>query len=73
MGIHPRVNVSSWETEYRFSDGDEIVDFFRTNFQIQTDKQKQIVKDYFLTISHQKNGEMIVKGSSDYAMIWWKK
>lgn len=73
MEIHPLVNLFSWEVEYRFSDGDEIVEFFRKNFQIQTDKQMQIVKDYFLTISHRKNGEMIIKGSSDYAMIWWKK
>lgn len=73
MGIHPQVKTFCWETKYCFSNSNEILNYFKTNFQIETEKQKQLLQNYFLEISYQRKNELILKGSSEYEMICWKK
>ena len=73
MGIYPNVNIYPLETVYKFSSVDEALDYFKTGFHVTNGRQDGILREYLDDKFRRENGYLVMEGSSDYAMIWWRK
>jgi len=72
-GIYANVAMMPLPKEYRFASRDEMTGFFQRRFKVTTEKQEKILDAYLAPLVHEKNGEVVVSGSSTYAKVWWKK
>jgi len=72
-GIYANVKMMPLPKEYRFASRDEMTSFFRRRFKVTTREQEKILDAYLAPLVHEKNGEVVVSGSSTYAKVWWKK
>jgi len=72
-GIYANVGMMPLPKEYRFGSRDEMTGFFRRRFKVTTQEQEKILDAYLAPLVQEKNGEVVVSGSSTYAKVWWKK
>jgi len=72
-GIYANVKMMPLPKEYRFGSRDEMTSFFRGRFKVTTREQEKILDAYLAPLVQEKNGEVVVSGSSTYAKISWKK
>ncbi|MFA5237273.1 MAG: class I SAM-dependent methyltransferase, partial [Methanoregula sp.] len=71
-GIYANVAMMPLAKEYRFASRDEMAAFFRRRFKVTTREQEQILDAYLAPLVQEKNGDVVVSGSSTYAKVWWK-
>lgn len=70
-GIYANVAMMPFVKEYRFSSRDEMTAFFRGRFKVTTAEQEKILDAYLAPLVQEKNGEVVVSGSSTYAKVSW--
>jgi len=73
MSIYP--NVTTYEDEYveKYSGMDEAVERSKIYYNVSTEHQLSILRDYLMKKFHQDKGLFIWNGSSTMAMISWHK
>jgi hypothetical protein len=71
-GIYANVEMMPFVKEYRFSSRDEMTAFSRYRFRVETPEQERVLDAYLAPLVQEKNGEVVVSGSSTYAKVWWK-
>jgi SAM-dependent methyltransferase len=73
MGIYPDVTMLPLSKEYRFGSREEMLAFFRKRFGAETPEQEQRVDTYIAPLIQTQGDEVMVRGDSTFAHIWWKK
>lgn len=73
MGIYPNVKIYPTDNANRFLDIKEAMDYFKTGFNVTNKRQEGILREYLSSKLHREDGYLVLKGSSNYAKIWWKK
>ncbi len=71
MGIYPHVEVFPLHSVNRFSSLDEAVERLRSNYQITTESQDTVLRDYLRKALEEEKGSLVLRGSSIRVRMWW--
>jgi SAM-dependent methyltransferase len=73
MGIYPDMHVFPLEYTNRFSSIDEAVDEFRSRYEIDTQQQETILRDYLQSLLEKEDELLVNRGFSTRVKIFWEK
>jgi SAM-dependent methyltransferase len=73
MGIMANVDIYPEESVNRYGSIDEAIADQRSGYNVTSEKQEAILRDYLPTKMHQEGGQYVLRGISHRARIWWKK
>jgi SAM-dependent methyltransferase len=73
MGICPNIEVYYEEHAYSYNNLDEAVKDQKKSFAIETAGQEDILREFLKEMLVKEGGKLLLKGTSRYARLWWKK
>lgn len=73
MGIYPHMQVFPVNHFNRFQSIEEAVEHFRSYYNITTDHQESVLRDYLETVLEKDNGSLVMNGSYTSVKMWWEK
>lgn len=73
MGIYPNIEVYPEEHVYSYEDMDEAVRDQKKGFMISSAEQENILREYLRERLRAEDGKLVLRGTSKYAKLWWKK
>jgi SAM-dependent methyltransferase len=73
IGIYASVDVTKEETVTRFSSIEEAVADQYAGMKLKTEEQVNVLRDFLTRKLQQENGQLVLKGRSYQAKIWWEK
>ena len=71
MGIYPDITTFGLKHKMRFSSIEEAVNYLRPQYQVTTDQQELILKDYLDRNLVEEDGSLILKNNSIRVKISW--
>lgn len=72
MGIYPNVLTFGLMHNLRFSSLKEALDYLRPQYQVATDQQESMLRDYLNSNLSNENGSLVLRNHSNRAKIWWE-
>jgi SAM-dependent methyltransferase len=73
MGIYANIEMLPLKKEYRFTNLNEMIAFFRRRFNVITDEQERVLTDYLKPLVRVTESDLVISGESTFAKIWWRK
>lgn len=73
MGIYANIEVNETEYNQKYKNLDDAANEFKGMLDIETPDQEEILKEYLSENLIKENGNLVLKGKTMYAMMWWKK
>jgi len=67
------VSVFPFEHVYRYANFEEAVEDFKSYYNVTSDTQETILRDYLKGVLESDNGNLIQRGWSTWVKMWWKK
>ncbi|TRZ66937.1 MAG: class I SAM-dependent methyltransferase [Methanothrix sp.] len=72
MGIYPHVEAFPLHSVSKFSSLDEAVERLRSNYQITTENQDTVLRDYLRDVLKEEEEYLVLRGSSIRVRVWWE-
>jgi hypothetical protein len=72
MGIYPDITTFGLKHKLRFSSFEEALDYLRPQYQVTTDLQESMLRDYLDTNLAKEDGSLILRNNSIRVKIWWE-
>lgn len=73
MGIYPNIDVFPFEHIHRYATFEEAVEDFKSYYNVKSDAQKAILRDYLEGVLEGNDGNLVQIGWSTRVKMWWKK
>jgi SAM-dependent methyltransferase len=73
MGICPNVEVFPEEHVYSYGSLEEAYQDQKKGFAISSAEQEGVLREYLRERLQAEDGKLVLKGTSKYAKLWWKK
>lgn len=73
MGIYPNVNVFPFEHIHRYATFEEAVEDFKSYYNVTSDAQETILRDYLKGVLEVDDENFIQRGWSTRVKVWWEK
>ena len=72
MEIYPNVSVFPFEHIHRYANFEEAVEDFKSYYNVTSDSQETVLRDYLEGILEPDNGNLIQRGWSTRVKMWWE-
>ncbi|AKB71983.1 hypothetical protein MSMAC_2093 [Methanosarcina mazei C16] len=72
MEIYPNVSVFPFEHIHRYANFEEAVEDFKSYYNVISDSQETVLRDYLEGILEPDNGNLIQRGWSTRVKMWWE-
>jgi ubiquinone/menaquinone biosynthesis C-methylase UbiE len=73
MGIYPSVSAFRLEHNQPYASLDEAVTALAPQAQAESEDQKAVLREYLRGVLREKNGALVLPGSSIRVKMWWEK
>lgn len=73
MGIYPEMRVFPFSGQTTFSSLEEAVELMGPRFRVETEKQGEMLYDYFEKHMEKADGQFVQKNHAVQVKLWWRK
>ena len=73
MNIYPNIETYTMDNYYKFKTKQEAFRHFNNELVLSKKNQRELLSSYLEKNLIKENGNFVLDGSSNYAVIWWRK